>query len=57
MFTCSRSGRSSQEPIEFPGRSSSPGNEKQFPEIDLPAADNASRDIPQEFPEKNNRAL
>lgn len=40
-----------QEPLEVPGRNSSYGD-GDIPEIDLPSADNASPDIPQEFPER-----
>lgn len=40
------------QPLELPGRNSSTYGDGDIPEIDLPGADNASPDIPQEFPER-----
>ena len=40
-----------QEPLELPGRNSSTYGDGDSPEIDLPGADNATHDFPQEFPE------
>ncbi len=57
MYACNQPDHSGREPIELPSRSGSPGSGRELSEIQLPAADNASRDIPQEFPEKNNRAV
>ena len=40
-----------QEPLETPGRNSTYGD-GDIPEIDLPSADNATPQIPLEFPER-----
>lgn len=40
-----------QEPLELPGRNSSTYGDGDIPEIDLPGADSATHDFPQEFPE------
>lgn len=42
-----------QEPLELPGRNSSTYGDGDIPEIDLPGADNATHDFPQEFPENH----
>ena len=40
-----------RNPLELPGRNSSTYGDGDIPEIDLPGADNATHDFPQEFPE------
>ena len=40
-----------QEPLELPGRNSSPYGDGDIPEIAFPGAANATHDFPQEFPE------
>ena len=40
-----------QEPLEAPGRNST-HEDKNTPEISLPSRDNASPDIPREFPDR-----
>ena len=44
-----------QEPLEGPGRNSSTYGDGDIPEIDLPSRDNASPDIPREFPDRQSR--
>ena len=43
-----------QEPLETPGKNSTYGN-GDIPEIDLPSSDNASPEIPQEFPQRQTK--
>ena len=40
-----------QEPLELPGRNSSTSGDGDIPEIDLPGADSATHDFPQDLPE------
>lgn len=57
MRTCTYPALCAPEPIKLPGRGSLSGSEEELPKIDLPAADNASQDIPREFPEKDSQTL
>ena len=43
-----------QEPLETPGKNSTHGD-GDIPEIDLPSSDNASPEIPQEFPQRQTK--
>lgn len=43
-----------QEPLETPGKNSTYGD-GDIPEIDLPSSDNASPEIPQEFPQRQTK--
>ena len=43
-----------QEPLETPGKISTYGD-GDIPEIDLPSSDNASPEIPQEFPQRQTK--
>ena len=40
-----------QGPLKLPGRNRSTYGDGDIPEIDLPCGDNATHDLPQEFPE------
>lgn len=50
--------RPKPDTIQLPGKNrSSPYGDGVSPEIDLPAADNASVEIPMEFPKKGSEAV